>query len=116
MTENYVLNELVNSLGVEPFYWTSGNTAEVDFVIQLGAEIIPIEVKSEKNVKSRSLFEYCGKYAPNYAVRTSMRPSTSGMHVLNVPLYEISSLARYTEQGAPPQESSAPEPQVPGGE
>ena len=116
MTENYVLNELVNSLGVEPFYWTSGNTAEVDFVIQLGAEIIPIEVKSEKNVKSRSLFEYCGKYGPNYAVRTSMRPSTSGMQVLNVPLYEISSLARYTEQGATPQESSAPEPQVPGGE
>ena len=40
----------------------------------------------------------------------------TGMQVLNVPLYEISSLARYTEQGATPQESSAPEPQVPGGE
>jgi len=47
--------------------------AEVDFV-QQGAEIIPVEVKSEKSVKSRSLAEYRKKYNPAYAVRTSMIP------------------------------------------
>ncbi len=35
--------------------WSSGNTAEVDFVLQCGADIVPIEVKSEKNMKARSL-------------------------------------------------------------
>ena len=58
MTENYVLNELVKSAADTLYYWSSGNMAEVDFVLQQGAEIIPIEVKSEKSVKSRSLAEY----------------------------------------------------------
>jgi predicted AAA+ superfamily ATPase len=47
--------------------------AEVDFVLQQGAEIIPIEVK-EKSVKSRSLAEYRKKCNPTYVVRTSMVP------------------------------------------
>ena len=48
--------------------------AEVVFVLQQGAEIIPVEVKSEKSVKSRSLAEYRKKCNPTYEVRTSMVP------------------------------------------
>lgn len=92
MTENYVLCELVKKVYETPYYWNSGNTAEVDFVIQSGSEIIPIEVKSEKNVKARSLAEYRKKYHPKYAIKTSMKNDVNGKEVLNIPLYIISSL------------------------
>lgn len=58
MTENFVLCELLKSSENTPYYWTSGNLAEVDFVIQCGTQIVPIEVKSERNVKAKSLAEY----------------------------------------------------------
>ncbi|MBQ2973532.1 MAG: ATP-binding protein [Clostridia bacterium] len=92
MTENYVLCELIKSADKEPYYWNSGNSAEVDFVIQCGKEIVPIEVKSEKNVKARSLAEYRKKYQPAVSVKTSMRIETTGKEVLNIPLYLISSI------------------------
>lgn len=92
MTENYVLCELIKSADKEPYYWNSGNSAEVDFVIQCGKEIVPIEVKSEKNVKAKSLAEYRKKYQPAVSVKTSMRIETTGKEVLNIPLYLISSI------------------------
>lgn len=95
MTENYVLGELVKSVDEEPFFWTSGNAAEVDFVAQVGGDIVPIEVKSERNVKARSLAEYRKKYSPKYSVITSMRTETKGDEVLNIPLYMISGMKRF---------------------
>lgn len=92
MTENYVLCELIKSADKEPYYWNSGNSAEVDFVIQCGKDIVPIEVKSEKNVKAKSLAEYRKKYQPAISVKTSMRIETTGKEVLNIPLYLISSI------------------------
>ena len=70
------------------------NSYELDFVIQCGKEIVPIEVKSEKNVKARSLAEYRKKYAPSISVKTSMLNELSGNEVLNIPLYLISALKR----------------------
>lgn len=95
MTENYVLCELIQSVDDTAYYWSSGNTAEVDFIIQSGAEIVPIEVKSEKNVKARSLAEYRKKYEPKYAVKTSMKNDTGGEEVLNIPLFMISRLENF---------------------
>ncbi len=95
MTENYVLCELLKSANDTAYYWSSGNTAEVDFVIQGGTEIVPIEVKSEKNVKSRSLAEYRKKYTPKYSVKTSMKHETGGEEVLNIPLYLISQMTSF---------------------
>ncbi len=94
MTENFVLCELTSSSTEKAYYWSSGNTAEVDFVVQCGEKIIPIEVKSEKNVKARSLAEYRKRYQPECAVLTSMRSETNGESVLNVPLYLIASLKK----------------------
>ena len=74
--------------------------AEVDFVLQQGAEIIPVEVKSEKSVKSRSLAEYRKKYNPVYAVRTSMIPELTNATILNIPLFMISSLPRWISQSS----------------
>lgn len=93
MTENYVLNELVKHVSDQAYYWSSGNRAEVDFVVQSGAEIVPIEVKSEENVKARSLAEYRKKYDPPVSVKTSMKAEINGESVRNIPLYLIASLA-----------------------
>lgn len=95
MTENYVLCELVKSVSDTLYYWSSGNTAEVDFILQSASEIIPIEVKSERNVKARSLAEYRKKYTPRFSVKTSMKNDTDGEEVLNIPLYLISALERF---------------------
>ncbi len=95
MTENYVLTELIGSAADNLYYWSSGNTAEVDFVLQQDEEIIPVEVKSEKSVKSRSLAEYRKKNNPACAVRTSMVPELSCSTLLNIPLFMIGSLPRW---------------------
>ena len=96
LTENYVLCELVKSVAETLYYWSSGNTAEVDFILQSSSEIVPVEVKSERNVKARSLAEYRKKYTPKYSVKTSMKNETNGEEVLNIPLYLISALERFT--------------------
>ena len=98
MTENYVLNELVKSVDPSPYYWTSGNSAEVDFVIQKDIHIIPVEVKAEENVKARSLAEYRKKYQPEFSVKTSMRNETNGSEILNIPLYMMASLENFLIQ------------------
>lgn len=95
MTENYVLCEILKSVDDTAYYWSSGNTAEVDFIVQSSTEIVPIEVKSEKNVKARSLAEYRKKYTPKYSVKTSMKHETDGEEVLNIPLYLISRMANF---------------------
>lgn len=89
MTENYVLNELVNLRGDVPYYWKSGNTAEVDFVTQFDENIVPIEVKATVNVKARSLGIYREKYKPKVAVRTSMLNIKKDNNLLNLPLYML---------------------------
>ena len=92
MTENYVLGELVKHVDATPYYWVSGNSAEVDFIVQCGAHIVPIEVKAESNVKARSLAEYRKKYAPPVSVKTSMLDEVSGHEVRLIPLYLIGSM------------------------
>ncbi|MCL2148584.1 MAG: AAA family ATPase [Methanomassiliicoccaceae archaeon] len=82
--ENYVLNELVACNGDTPYYWTSGNAAEVDFVAQIGDAAVPIEVKAGSN-KSKSLPEFIRRYGPKAAVITSPRENRSDV-VAYVPL------------------------------
>lgn len=87
LTENYILKELVNLLKEVPYYWKSGNMAEVDFVAQFDDKIIPIEVKSALNVKSRSLSVYRNKYKPEISIRTSMQNIKNNEGLINIPLY-----------------------------
>ncbi len=96
MAENYVLCQLLGNGFGEAFYWSSGNTAEVDFVVQNGRQIIPLEVKAERKGKARSLGEYRKKYGPKYAVKTSVRIESKEDEVLNIPLYLISRLKYLT--------------------
>ena len=97
LTENYVLTELLKSTIDTAYYWSSGNTAEVDFVVQCNSDIVPIEVKSERNVKARSLAEYLKKYEPKYSVKTSMKGEVKTEGLMSLPLYLIASLRTLTK-------------------
>ncbi len=70
MTENYAMSEL-KAQGKYPYYWTSGNTAELDFVIENKDEIVPIEIKSANRTKAKSLAIYCKQYHPRVAFKFS---------------------------------------------
>ena len=86
MAENAVLQSLMAQSDAEvPYYWTSGNTAEVEFVIQHGAEIVPIEVKAEENVGGKSLTVYNEKYHPKYRVRFSSNNLQRNGNMLSIP-------------------------------
>lgn len=54
LSENYVLTSLVRQFGEEQFYWSSGNTAEIEFMLQYNGRIIPIEVKSGNSVTAKA--------------------------------------------------------------
>jgi predicted AAA+ superfamily ATPase len=93
LTEQYVLQQLVASRKVTPFYWSADKgMAEVDFVFQNGEYIIPLEVKSAENLQAKSLKSYYQKYDPQIAVRTSMSDYRKEDWLVNVPLYAIGEL------------------------
>ncbi len=86
MAENVVLQSLLAQTDADvPYYWTSGNTAEVEFVIQHGSEIIPIEVKAEENVGGKSLTVYDNKYQPKIRVRFSSNNLQKNGNLLSIP-------------------------------
>ena len=64
-----------------------GNTAEVEFVLQIDNEIVPVEVKSENNVKAKSLSIYRKTYSPSLSLRFSTRNIRKDDDLLNLPLY-----------------------------
>lgn len=91
LTEQYVMQEL-KTLNLDYIgYWTNErSTSEVDFVIQKENSVIPIEVKSGENLRSRSFTLFCQNFSPDKALKTSALPYREDKTVLNVPLYGIS--------------------------
>jgi uncharacterized protein len=85
ITENYILQSLVSQMQDTPCYWSSGNTAEVDFIIQHQNHLIPVEVKSDENVRSRSLTIYQQKYNPVLRIRYSLKNLSFQDGLLNIP-------------------------------
>ena len=69
------------------YYWTSGDSAKVDFVTRINSDIIPIEVKSDDNVRSRSLAIYTKENKPNYSIRISSKNFGFENNVKAIPLY-----------------------------
>jgi len=87
LTENYVLQSLIRQFEVTPRYWTSGNQAEIDFLIQFGNEIIPIEVKADNNVNSKSLTVYEKEFQPKSRIRFSLKNLKQDGNLINIPLF-----------------------------
>lgn len=79
------------------YYWTSGNTAEVEFIVQHRNRIIPVEVKSGNSVTAKSLSEYRKRYNPDVAIRLSIRNLHRDGNLLNVPLYLAERLKELVE-------------------
>lgn len=93
LTEQYVLQQLINNKDINPFYWTSDNSkGEIDFIFQNGMDIIPMEVKAEENLQAKSLKSYCLRYEPKHAVRTSMSDYREEEWLINIPLYAINGI------------------------
>lgn len=86
IAEQYALQELV-AAGFAPCYWTpdSGN-AEVEFVVQGRNAVYPVEVKAGINTQAKSLKVYTNRYAPPFAVRTSLAPYADGAKIKDIPL------------------------------
>jgi hypothetical protein len=90
LTEQYVLQQLKTMNNIIPYYWTNdGGTAEIDFLIDDGDSVFPLEVKAETNLQAKSLKVYCEKYKPEKAVRCSMADFWNGDGVVSVPLYGV---------------------------
>jgi uncharacterized protein len=94
LTENYGAQELARG-NYELYYWSSENTAEIDFVIQNEDEIYPIEVKSGSSNKKKSLKVYIEKYEPKLAIRVSPMNLRKDGQFLNCPLYLLSELPSF---------------------
>lgn len=90
LSEDYVLQALQNQFEAMPRYWTMDNPRyEVDFLIQRGNDILPVEVKSESNVESRSLKKYKEKYEDKVKLRVRFSLNNLRMDddLLNIPLF-----------------------------
>jgi len=94
LSENFVLQSLAAQFEPIPRYWVSGNTAEVDFIIQYQNEIIPIEVKSDTSVTGKSLTFYNKEYQPAMRLRFSLKNLKLDDGLLNIPLF----MADYTKK------------------
>lgn len=90
LTEQYVCQQLktIPDLGI--YYYTNDRgSCEVDFVIDNGEQIIPVEVKAEINLRAKSLKTYREKFHPEHSVRTSMADYRKEDWLTNLPLYAV---------------------------
>ena len=90
LTEQYVMQELAVIKGINTYYYTNDRgSCEIDFVVDNGDIVVPVEVKAEVNLKAKSLRTYREKFAPPISVRTSMTDYSKEEWLLNIPLYAI---------------------------
>jgi uncharacterized protein len=94
LSENFILQHLIANFEGTPRYWSSGSQAEVDFLIQVKNDIIPIEVKSDANIRSKSLAVYNDLYQPPVRIRYSLKNLKKDDGLLNIPLFMVD----YTEK------------------
>ena len=102
LTENYVLQTLITQFEVTPRYWTQTNPPyEVDFLIQRGNDIFPIEVKSETNTTSRSLKKYKELFPDKVKLRVRLSLDNLRLDgdVLNIPLFLADQIDRLIGMG-----------------
>lgn len=92
LTENFVLQQLRGQFDVEPRYFSDKNS-EIDFVLQYGTEIIPIEAKGGEDKSAPSFKKYIADHQPDHAIRFSKRGYRKDGYITNLPLY----LARKTK-------------------
>lgn len=95
ITEQYVLQQFKTIKDLPVFYWSNETSrAEIDFVIQIKSDVVPVEVKAERNLQAKSLKVYMEKFKPNYAIRTSMADYKKTDNLIDLPLYTIENITQ----------------------
>ena len=90
IAEQYVLQQFKTIKDLPVFYWSNETSrAEIDFVIQIKSDVVPVEVKAERNLQAKSLKVYMEKFKPNYAIRTSMADYKKTDSLIDIPIYAI---------------------------
>lgn len=95
LTEQYVCQQLktIEDLGI--YYYTNDRgSCEIDFVVDTGERIVPIEVKAETNLRAKSLKTYRERFEPELSVRTSMADYKKEDWLLNLPLYAVEQISK----------------------
>lgn len=93
LTEQYVMQQFKTINQIETYYWTNERgSAEIDFLVDTGEKIVPVEVKAEMNLKAKSLKTYYEKFKPVISVRTAMTDYKNDVWLLNLPLWAIETL------------------------
>lgn len=99
LAEQFVCQQVLADCQLTPYYWTNQQSSgEVDFVLQIGQHIVPLEVKSGENLEAKSLKAFATKYAPCIPVRTSLANYRKDGQLVNLPLYAISQIDKIVEQ------------------
>ena len=99
LTEQYVCQQLKTVGDLTVFYYTNDRSScEIDFVVDTGEQIVPIEVKAEINLKAKSLKTYREKFSPELSVHTSMADYKREDWLLNLPLYAVEEICNCLEQ------------------
>lgn len=92
VSENFVLLEILKR-GNNVFFWRSGNSAEVDFILEHNEDVLPVEVKTADNLRAKSYSQFISKYKPKVGIKTSLKNcainKVSATKNLNIPLYML---------------------------
>ena len=98
ITENYVLQELIVQNKV-PYFWRSGNTAELDFLFEEDGNVIPVEVKAATNTQAKSFKQFCKKYQSKTGFKLSLKNiaenDCEGTNAVSLPLYLLWNISLY---------------------
>ncbi|HAK47310.1 MAG TPA: ATPase [Spirochaeta sp.] len=86
LTENFV-SQTFTANNISLNYWSSSNSAEVDFIVNIEGSLIPVEVKAAENTKAKSLSVYREKYNPDFVVKLSAMNFGFSNGIKTVPLY-----------------------------
>ena len=101
LTEQFVLQQLKTDRDLSVYYYTNDRgSCEIDFVIDNGEMVIPVEVKAEENLQAKSLKTFREKYSPEISVRTSMSEYRKEEWMINIPLYMTGSLGNIVKSNS----------------
>jgi len=96
LVENYVLEQLMPQLDHAPNFYSFAQDREIDFIVQHGELVVPLEVKSDSNKNAVSFKSYIAKYSPKTAIRFSANEYLKNGAITNIPLYLVSKLFELT--------------------
>ena len=94
LAEQYVHQQIISATEYTPYYYSNVQSRnEIDFLLQVKSDIIPVEVKAEENLRSKSLKAYVEKFSPIHSIRLSMNDYREQDWLTNIPLWNISGIA-----------------------